>query len=554
MINFLSRLSGSLRTWHPHRTRRPSRYRQLRIEALDPRLMMSVTPAYVVDGAALTTRPEAAVAPFPTQQEIDQWMGLPVLNSLPGAPATLYLDFNGNFISSFSSDGKTYTNVTTPVWDMDGNPSSFSAAEQAVIKEVWARVAEDFAPFNINVSTAYYGTFDNGQALRVAIGGNNTDWLHGDASGVASIGSFSDDQPNIVFAFDMIAWANAGVQDGEGRPMNGPAALATTISHEAGHAFGLRHHSTYDANGKVVDKYDPGTLDWTPIMGANRANDRTTWAYLPTDEGANVWQDDMAVIAGAANGFGFRADDHGNTIATADALTSSKLPTINNAWSGSGIINQPNDVDVFKFTASSGTTQIEVNAAKYGPNLLPVLQLWSSSGLVANAGYVTPTRSVITANLTAGQTYYVMVKSVGIYGSVGQYTVSVSTVLTFATTSASTMTMGSALAVMSQPKTTSFASATMVADTGLGQGANLPTGTEQGAMWPEASLASLSLPMPIVKTLARPTAGGAPVLRVPSGLPPAATDAAFRTNLAFRPSWLDGSLRHFLKSAATDAA
>src|SRR5262249_13379730 len=153
------------------------------------------------------------------------------------------------FLSSWTADGTTFNNLSTPVWDMDGNPNSYSAAEQAVIKEVWARVAEDYAPFNINVSTDYYGTFNNGQALHVAIGGNNTDWLHQDASGISSIGSFHDDQPNIVFAFDMVAWAKAGVQDGEGRPMNGPEALATTISHEAGHSFGLRHHSTYDAHG-----------------------------------------------------------------------------------------------------------------------------------------------------------------------------------------------------------------------------------------------------------------------------------------------------------------
>jgi hypothetical protein len=313
---------------------------------------------------------------------------------------------------------------------MDGNTSSFSSSEQAVIKEVWARVAEDYAPFNINVSTDYYGSFDNGVALRVAIGGSNNDWLKEDASGISSIGSFHDAEPNVVFAFDVTAWARNGSQDWEGRALNGPEALATTISHEAGHSFGLLHHSTYDSTGKKIDEYDPGSWNWTPIMGNNLADDRQTWAFLPDDTGANHWQDDMAIIGGSNNGFGFRADDHGNTTATADALTQTGLiASVTGSLTGKGIINQFNDVDFFKFTAAGGSTQIEVDSAKFGPNLLPVLQLWSSTGLIARAGTVSPTQSILYANLTGGTTYYVRISGLGDYGDVGQYTVSVSSQL-----------------------------------------------------------------------------------------------------------------------------
>ena len=68
---------------------------------------------------------------MPSQQQIDQQMGLPMLDSLPGAPATLYLDFNGNHLDSWSTGGQTFKNVNTPVWDMDGNTSSYSAARAA---------------------------------------------------------------------------------------------------------------------------------------------------------------------------------------------------------------------------------------------------------------------------------------------------------------------------------------------------------------------------------------------------------------------------------------
>ena len=74
---------------------------------------------------------------------------VPVLNSLPGASASLYLDFDGHFEASWGS----YSNITTPAYDSDGNPASFGSTEVDFIEDVWRIVAEDFAPFNINVTT-----------------------------------------------------------------------------------------------------------------------------------------------------------------------------------------------------------------------------------------------------------------------------------------------------------------------------------------------------------------------------------------------------------------
>ena len=371
---------------------------------------------------------------------LDQQMGLPMLDSNPGAPATIYLDFDGNTESGFwyydQNGQKVYPpTFTTPVFDTDGNPNSFSASEQATIKQISSRVADDYAPFNINVSTDYYGDFKDKQALHVVIGGNNTDWLHGDASGVSVIGSFSDPSAtNEVFVFDLTKWTNVNV---EGHPMDAVAAIANTASHEAGHAFGLRHHSVYHSDGTLANTYDPGTSDWTPIMGENKASDRTTWYAGPTDLGWNTYQDDMAVIASPTNGFGYRADDHGDTFASADLLTSRTILT---PLIGKGIINTPTDIDAFKFTTQGGAIQVSMSPNTYGPNLTPVVELWSSSGLIARSNPGTATQAIINATVPAG-TYYVLAKSptitvngkrMGEYGNVGQYTVAVSfnTVLT----------------------------------------------------------------------------------------------------------------------------
>jgi hypothetical protein len=388
-----------------------------------------------ISSTTAATTSKLLISPIIDPRTIDQLMGLPMLDSNPGAPATLYLDFNGNSETNwFFLDDAGHQHVqpafTTPIFDTDGNTGSFGASEQAMIKQIWSRVAEDYAPFNINVSTDYYGSFNDKQALHVVIGGNNTDWLHEDTSGISSIGSFSDSAPNTVFVFDLTKWTNVTV---EGKPMDAVAAIADTASHEAGHAFGLRHHSRYSSTGVLLNTYDPGTSDWTPIMGENKASDRTTWSAGATDQGALTYQDDIAVIGSATNGFGFRTDDHADTSSFADALVTKSV--ILGTLGGSGIINTPTDVDVFKFTTQGGPVQITMNASTYGPNLIPVVELRSSSGFITKATTSSSTQSIISTNLAAG-TYYVYAKAPTFtfaghvfadYGDVGQYTVTVST-------------------------------------------------------------------------------------------------------------------------------
>ena len=120
---------------------------------------------------------------------------IPVLHSNPGAAVSLFLDFDGHFEPVWGA----YSNVTTPVYDFDGDRLTFSDAELANIQSVWNMVAEDFAPFNIDVTTVEPSVLAegapianaNGIALRVAIGGQATDW-YGSGSGVGYINSFTN--------------------------------------------------------------------------------------------------------------------------------------------------------------------------------------------------------------------------------------------------------------------------------------------------------------------------------------------------------------------------
>jgi hypothetical protein len=72
-----------------------------------------------------------------------------LLSSKPGASRILYLDFNGHATDSESGWGA----FSARPYDQDGSPSTFGAAEQAFIQNVWQRVTEDFAPFQYDVTT-----------------------------------------------------------------------------------------------------------------------------------------------------------------------------------------------------------------------------------------------------------------------------------------------------------------------------------------------------------------------------------------------------------------
>lgn len=326
--------------------------------------------------------------------------GTPVLNSNLGAAATLFLDFDGHFEATWGS----YSNITTPAFDLDGNASSFSLSEQARIVEIWHRVSEDFAPFNINVTTVNPGSFANGQALRVAIGGSSYDWLGAGAGGVAYIDTFTNSIVNTVYVFP----AQLG---------NGWAKyVAEATSHEAGHAFGLLHQSSWSGNTKT-EEYNPGGGGWAPIMGNSYAQELSTWHDGRSSTGAT--QTDLTILTSVYNGFGYRADDHGNSNANATLL-----PAMGPVIQGSGIITQVTDTDVFSFDAGAGTLDVTVNGASVGTNLNIRLDLYDNAGqLVASSNPGNALNASITTNLTAGR-HYLHVRSTGEYARIGQYSFS----------------------------------------------------------------------------------------------------------------------------------
>jgi hypothetical protein len=332
---------------------------------------------------------------------------VPKLNSYATATATLFLDFDGHY-------------VLYPFWN-GGAPINCAPAPMTAtqITEAFNRTAEDFRPFEINVttdSTVFLAAPVN-QRIRIIITPTSA-WYQG-VGGVAYIGSFTwgDDAPAFVFC-DRLG-------------PNNPKMVGECCSHESGHTLGLSHQSKFGADcNNPIEQYNSGAgtgePGWAPIMGNSYYKNMSNWNNGPMPNGCTYMQDNLSVIS-TQNGFGYRADDYAETM---DAATTA-LGAGN--FTMEGIITTTTDKDAFKFTkAQTGNFYLtaipfNVGANYVGANLDIKIQLYSNTGTLINTYDPSSTMSVtIDTTLNAG-TYFLMVDgagnlNIGEYGSLGIYT------------------------------------------------------------------------------------------------------------------------------------
>ncbi|MBT8055069.1 MAG: hypothetical protein HKN57_10260 [Xanthomonadales bacterium] len=344
------------------------------------------------------------------------------LHSKPGTSKVLFLDFDGHTTSK-TPWNDNYTNgrsFKSEPFDRDGNPRKFSDSERIMIQHIWQRVAEDFYPFDVNVTTEDPGKREMSKAQRQRAVISETCWIDsGCPGGIGYLNSFTwikKDAP--VFAFVRMDDRNT----------------AGVVSHELGHTFGLYHAGTNSR--EYYSGHGSGPLAWVPIMGLMYNRSMCQWTkgeYYNVD----LWvQDETAQVASRASGW--RLDDHGDSPASATFLAADGTNVM-----ASGFIGTQNDHDAFQFSTGAGTISLLVDPYNAGSDLVNGANLDVQATLYDAAGNVIAVNNVPNAlyalidqvTVPAG-TYYLEITGVGAgdplvnpptgyteYGSMGRYTV-----------------------------------------------------------------------------------------------------------------------------------
>lgn len=355
------------------------------------------------------TQSNAAVSATSETTNNASYPGWDTQQSNPTASKVIYLDFDGEIIPANSGWGNNQPFTQAP-----------SVLSESDRFEVWKSVSEDFAPFDINVTTSrqvYDATPINSKVMIVCSPPNDNSPSRG-AQGVAYLDSYGKS----LYTPQGFCYST------------NVEACATTCAHELGHTFNLQH------DGYGIDApYYPGHGDWSPIMGLPVTGPFFQWSKGEYAN-ANNPEDDIAIIGAHV---GFKPDDAGSDIATAKPLTVT-LPSPSpsyafiNPAANKGLIATPLDVDVYKFTVPANSllvADLNINTLAHFYNLDLKARLTNASGsnLLVSDDQTSVSAKLGPIFLSAG-TYYVFIEGVGKgnplntgysdYGSIGTYEIS----------------------------------------------------------------------------------------------------------------------------------
>jgi Viral BACON domain/Metallo-peptidase family M12B Reprolysin-like len=379
------------------------------------------------------------VSPFPDSLKF---------HSRPGLTKRIYINFVGRTVTGTAwNTSLGRTNIVALPFSKDSDRTTFNDEEQQMVKRIWQRMAEDFAPFDVDVTTEAPITINNTTAIVLIT--RNTD-ANGDPNPSSTAGGVA--YVNVFGRSDFIStYSPAWVY--HDNLSNVESYIAEAASHEIGHNLGLTHDGTstlgyygghFSGSSSLSDP-----ISWGPLMGTGYDRNVSQWSKGEYPD-ANNTQDDLATIAGK---IGYRTDDHGDTAGTARPLIVSGGTTIssttpendptNSSTANKGVIERNTDVDVFSFSTGTGNIQINVNpwiqpASYRGGNLDLLLELYNQGGiLIATSNPATATTASITTSISTAGTYYLHLKDSAAgnplispptgytaYGSQGQYFIS----------------------------------------------------------------------------------------------------------------------------------
>jgi hypothetical protein len=373
------------------------------------------------------------------------------LHSRLGASRKVFLDFDGHTITGTAwntGTGRAATYIALP-FDVESTANPlFNSDELNRIHEIWHRIADDYAPFDIDVTTEEPDSFGPtvGRILFTKdVDANGIQMPSYGAGGVAYVNVWGASNYASYYSPALVYYNRLGP--------NHPPSMAEAGSHELGHNLSLSHDGTI--NG-AANLNCPGTtgyycgqgsglVSWGPIMGVGYYTNVTEWSKGEYTY-ANNTQDDLAIISGKLP---YRVDDRGNTTATTTQLLVESDGSILNTNpqndpgnvdpNNKGIVETGNDIDMFYFNAAAGSVSITLTPAwaaftrssTRGANLDIQATLYDQFGnQIAANDPNNDTNATISTTVGAGR-YYLAVSGVGNavtpysdYGSLGEYFIS----------------------------------------------------------------------------------------------------------------------------------
>jgi hypothetical protein len=407
-------LGGTLDAVASSNRRTPDQLKQLLLKDRTARIGVGHKLLYVDTDLLPRSGAPAPAGPYPYDQTFK-------LHSNPGAAHVIYLDFNGQ---DYTGTGDAWGfNRFVVGYDDDGNPAAFSNTELDHIQSAWERVAEDYSPTTVDVTTEdpgqaaldNSGAGDNNYGQRLLVT-NDADAYKstcgGTCGGISYVGVYGSPSYNTSLVFGQVMY---------GSPKN----IAEAASHEVGHSLGLDHDGTTSGT-----EYYAGQGLWAPIMGVGYYQPLTQFSRGEYP-GANNLQDDFAVMAS----YGASLRPTG----TSTTFTSSP-------GSASGYIAGAGTASYYAVTTTcADQITAHLGVASTSPDLDASLTLTDSSGAVVSSvdppAVATSTdiatglgADLATGTLPAG-TYTLQVRGVGqgdpastgysSYGSRGTYGVTV---------------------------------------------------------------------------------------------------------------------------------
>jgi hypothetical protein len=290
----------------------------------------------------------------------------------------------------------------------------------AQITEVFNRVAEDYRPFNVNVTTDANKVLAAPLNRRIRVIVTPTSAWYPGVGGVTYTGSFTwgDDTPCFVFC-DRLG-------------PNNPKMVAECCTHESGHSLGLSHQAKYSSTCTLVTTYNDGVgsgeIGWAPVMGNSYYKNVSRWANGPTPSGCNTSQDNLAIIT-TNNGFTYRPDDYVDD----PGVNAAPISVTNNSFTSTGIITTTNDKDAFSLNLSASSI-LHLEALPYSVGIndegadldIKVTLLDANKQVLRVYDPALDLAVILDTTLNSG-TYYVVLDGTGNtnateYASLGSYT------------------------------------------------------------------------------------------------------------------------------------